>query len=51
MMKDHIKTGVAQGRVLSPVIFSIYRADMPIIEQIHVSTYAYDIAIMESNEC
>lgn len=45
-----IRAGVPQGSVLSPVLYTIFTADMPILEHICVSTYADDTAILAADE-
>lgn len=46
-----ICSGVPQGSVLGPILYTIFTADMPIIEDVLVATYADDTAVLSSNVC
>ena len=45
-----IKSGVPQGSVLGPVLYTIFTSDMPSMDGITICTYADDTAILASNE-
>ena len=41
-----IEAGVPQGRVLGPVLYTIFKSDIPISECALIVTYADDAAIL-----
>lgn len=45
----NIKSGVPQGSVMGPILYSIYTADMPVNSDINIATYADDTAILASS--
>ena len=44
-----IETGIPQGSVLGPLLFSIYTADLPISTEITIATFADDTALLASH--
>lgn len=44
-----LKAGVPQGSVLGPILYSLYTADLPEVEEVTIATFADDTAIMSSN--
>ena len=44
-----IETGIPQGSVLRPLLFSIYIADLPISTEITIATFADDTALLASH--
>ena len=44
-----IKSGVLQGSVLGPVLYTLYTADLPIRRDVTVATYADDTAILAAH--
>ncbi|KAK2575239.1 hypothetical protein KPH14_012754 [Odynerus spinipes] len=46
-----IKTGVPQGSILGPTLYSLYTADAPELEHGKIYTFADDTVIMETGEC
>jgi hypothetical protein len=44
-----IHSGVLQGSILSPILYSIFTADLPATEQTLTATYADDTAILASH--
>jgi len=45
----NIQSGVPQGSILGPVLYSIFTADLPVSDQTLIATYADDTAILASN--
>jgi retron-type reverse transcriptase len=45
-----IQSGVPQGSILRPILYSIYTADLPETEQTMTATYADDTAILASHQ-
>jgi hypothetical protein len=45
-----INSGVPQGSVLGPLLYLIFKADIPTRNDTVIATYADDTAIMASNE-
>lgn len=45
-----IESGIPQGSVLGPVLYTIFTSDMPIGNNLTTATYADDTAILSSNE-
>lgn len=45
-----VKSGVPQGSVLGPILFTIYTADLPTRSDVMTATYADDTAIIATNE-
>lgn len=46
----NINAGVPQGSVLSPILYTLYTADMPTAENICTATYADDTALLAVDE-
>ena len=44
-----IHSGVPQGSILGPILYSIFTADLPVSEQTLTATYADDTAILASD--
>ena len=44
-----IKSGVPQGSILGPFLYSIFTADIPTHDDLFIATYADDTALMVSN--
>jgi hypothetical protein len=44
-----VQAGVPQGAVLSPALYNIYTADLPLSDEVLTATYADDIAILASS--
>jgi hypothetical protein len=49
-MLHPIHAGVPQGSILGPVLYTIFKADLPEAEQTLTATYADDTAILASHE-
>lgn len=47
----HIKSGVPQGSVLGPVLYTLFTSDMPSNSDNTIATYADDTAILATNTC
>jgi hypothetical protein len=45
-----IQSGVTQGSILEPILYSIFTADLPGTEQTLTATYADDTAILASHQ-
>ena len=45
----NIHSGVPQGSILGPVLYSIFTADLPVSDQTLIATYADDTAILASH--
>ena len=45
-----IQSGVPQGSILGPILYSIFTADLPETEQALTATYADDTAILASHQ-
>jgi len=45
-----IQSGVPQGSILGPILYSIFTADLPLTEQTLAATYADDTAILASHQ-
>lgn len=45
-----INAGIPQGSVLGPILYTIYTADMPVLDNVMVATYADDTAIMATSD-
>ena len=41
-----IESGVPQGSVLGPVLYTFYTSDLPLLQQMYTATFADDTAIM-----
>lgn len=46
-----IQSGVPQGSVLGPVLYTLYTSDFPTSDSVTIATYADDTAILASNIC
>lgn len=49
--KIEIRSGIPQGSVLGPILYTLYTADMPISPRVTIATYADDTAIAAVDEC
>lgn len=45
-----IKSGVPQGSVLGPVLYTIYTSDFPAIDEVTIATYADDTALLATSQ-
>lgn len=45
-----IHAGIPQGSVLGPILYTIYTADMPVVDNVMVATYADDTAVIATSE-
>lgn len=45
-----IKSGVPQGSVLGPVLYTIYTSDFPTIDEVTIATYADDTALLATSQ-
>lgn len=46
----YIQSGVPQGSVLGPTLYTIFTSDMPLTDDVTIATYADDTAIISSKE-
>ena len=46
----NIRAGVPQGSVLGPTLYLLYTSDLPVCNELVISTFADDTAILSSNE-
>lgn len=46
----NIKSGVPQGSVLGPVLYTMYTSDFPISNEVTVATYADDTALLATSQ-
>lgn len=45
-----VKSGVPQGSVLGPILYTLFTSDMPTSNEVTIATYADDTAILATNE-